>query len=231
MEKPKIVAIVGPTASGKSFLALQLARRFKGEIISADSVQVYRGLTIGTAKPSLEQRRQIPHHLIDILGPDENYSAALFRQQADEIIRELHKKQIPIVVVGGTGLYLRALLEGIFPGVPVDEDTRRILQERLRTEGASKLHEELLICDRISAERIHENDSQRLLRALEVFGDVLKEYNDLATRTSKLQEEKASVLSVIDEVEKRKTEAFMKTYTEINNHFSNIYEKTNVKYR
>ena len=169
MEKPKIVAIVGPTASGKSFLAMQLARRFKGEIISADSVQVYRGLTIGTAKPSPEQRRQIPHHLIDILAPDQNYNAASFRQQAGAIIRELHKRQIPVMVVGGTGLYLKVLTRGLFHGPPSDPKLRLTLHKRAATEGSNGLHQELQRLDSEAASKIHPRDTLRIVRAMEVF--------------------------------------------------------------
>ncbi len=171
---PEIIAqpclvLVGPTAIGKTDLSLILSRRYDCEIVSVDSMQVYRHMDIGTAKASSAERREVRHHLIDIVDPDENYDAARFAADGLQAIRDIHRRgKIPLLT-GGTGLYLRALLEGIFPGVPVDEETRRILQERLHTEGASKLHEELLICDRISAERIHENDSQRLLRALEVF--------------------------------------------------------------
>lgn len=178
MEKPKIVAIVGPTASGKSFLAIQLARRFKGEIISADSVQVYRGLSIGTAKPSLEQQRQIPHHLIDILGPDQNYSAASFRQQADEIIRERHKRQIPVVVVGGTGLYLKVLTRGLFHGPPSDPKLRLTLYKRAETEGSNSLHRELQRLDAEAASKIHPRDTLRIIRAMEVFYQINRPISD-----------------------------------------------------
>ena len=169
MEKPKIVAIVGPTASGKSFLAVHLARRYKGEIISADSVQVYRGLNIGTAKPSVEQRRQIPHHLIDILDPDQNYSAALFRRQADKIIHELDKRRIPVVVAGGTGLYLKVLTRGLFHGPASDSRLRFILHKRAETEGSNGLHRELQRLDPEAASRIHPRDTLRIVRAMEVY--------------------------------------------------------------
>jgi tRNA dimethylallyltransferase len=126
-------------------------------------------MDIGTAKASVAERSEIPHHLIDIVDPDENYDAARFATDGLQAIRDIHSRgKIPLLT-GGTGLYLQALFAGIFPGVPVDEKTRRMLKERLLADGPSKLHEELSICDRISANRIHENDSQRLLRALEIF--------------------------------------------------------------
>lgn len=168
IEQPCLV-LVGPTAIGKTDLSLTLARQYGCEIISVDSMQVYRHMDIGTAKASHGERAEIPHHLIDIVDPDENYDAARFAVDALHAIRDIHSRgKIPLLT-GGTGLYLRALFEGIFPGVPVDEETRRNLKERLIAEGSSKLHEELCVCDSVSAKRIHTNDSQRLLRALEVF--------------------------------------------------------------
>ena len=117
----------------------------------------------------LAERAEIPHHLIDIVDPDEPYDAASFAEDGLQAIRQIHARgKIPLLT-GGTGLYLRALFEGIFPGVPVDEEIRQKLKQRLLAEGSSKLHEELKLCDRISAIRIHPNDTQRLLRALEVF--------------------------------------------------------------
>ncbi len=166
--KPCLV-LVGPTAIGKTDLSLTLARRYDCEIVSVDSMQVYRYMDIGTAKASVSERSEIPHHLIDIVDPDEDYDAAKFAKDGLQAIRDIHSRgKIPLLT-GGTGLYLRALFEGIFPGVPGDEEIRQTLKDRLLTEGASKLHEELSICDSISAKRIHENDTQRLLRALEVF--------------------------------------------------------------
>lgn len=167
--KQPCLVLVGPTAIGKTDLSLTLARRYDCEIVSVDSMQVYRYMDIGTAKASASERSEIRHHLIDIVDPDENYDAARFAIDGLHAIRDIHSRgKIPLLT-GGTGLYLRALLEGIFPGVPVDEETRRMLKERLLTEGPSKLHEELSVCDSSSAKRIHVNDSQRLLRALEVF--------------------------------------------------------------
>jgi tRNA dimethylallyltransferase len=168
-KKPKLVAVLGPTATGKSDLALELATEFGGEIISADSVQVYRGLDIGSAKPTLEQRRRVPHHLIDILDPDQDYSASAFRDQADEIIGRLHRKSTRIFVVGGTGLYLKVLWRGIFRGPAGDPHFRSALRQKEKTEGEGALHRELLQRDPEAASRIHPHDTFRLIRALEVF--------------------------------------------------------------
>lgn len=168
IEQPCLV-LVGPTAIGKTDLSLTLARRFGCEIISVDSMQVYRFMDIGTAKASLAERAEIPHHLIDIVDPDESYDAACFAGDGLRAVRQIHARgKIPLLT-GGTGLYLRALFEGIFPGVPVNESIRQQLKQRLLVEGASTLHEELNLYDRFSAVKIHPNDSHRLLRALEIF--------------------------------------------------------------
>ncbi len=168
IEQPCLV-LVGPTAIGKTDLSLALARRYGCEIVSVDSMQVYRYMDIGTAKASCDERAEIPHHLIDIVDPDEPYDSARFAEDGLQAIRSIHSRGNVPLLTGGTGLYLKALLEGIFPGVPVDEEVRQMLRERLLAEGSSKLHEELSLCDSFSAIRIHKNDTQRLLRALEVF--------------------------------------------------------------
>lgn len=165
---PRLVAIVGPTASGKSSLALRLARLFRGEILSADSMQVYRKMDIGTAKPSPAERKLVPHHLIDILDPDQDYSAALFREQADPIIIRLHQKGNPIFVAGGSGLYLKALTRGLFRGPGADPKLRQNLKKRAAQEGAPALHRELAVLDPPAASRIHPEDLLRIVRALEV---------------------------------------------------------------
>lgn len=166
--KPLIV-LVGPTAIGKTALSLRIARHCACEIVSVDSMQVYRYMDIGTAKVSPAERRQIPHHLLDIVNPDEEYDAARFAEDALQAIGEIHKRgKIPLLT-GGTGLYLRALLHGIFPGAPSDDTVRAHLRLRLQTDGAAELHEELAAVDRLSAERIHQHDTQRILRALEVY--------------------------------------------------------------
>jgi len=165
----RCMVLIGPTAIGKTDLSLTLARRYDCEIVSVDSMQIYKYMDIGTAKASNSERLEIPHHLIDIVDPDENYDAVKFAKDGLRAIHDIHSRgKIPLLT-GGTGLYLRALLDGIFPGVPVDEKIRQQLRDRLLAEGPSKLHEELTLYDSISANRIHVNDSQRLLRALEVF--------------------------------------------------------------
>lgn len=145
-----------------------MGEKYGGEIISADSVQVYRGLDIGSAKPTVEQRRRIPHHLIDILDPDQEYSASAFRQQADEIIQRLSRSGTPIFLAGGTGFYLKVLSRGIFRGPGGSEKLRSALRRKAEKEGEDALHRELLRRDPDAGSRIHPRDTFRLIRALEV---------------------------------------------------------------
>jgi tRNA dimethylallyltransferase len=166
-EKPKIVIILGPTAVGKTDLALEVASAFDGEIISADSMQVYRHLDIGTSKPTREERVRVPHHLIDIVDPDGDFSAALFNRQAGDIIRDLHGRKT-IVVAGGTGLYIRALTGGIIEGPGPDEGLRRIYRTRLEGEDRETLYARLEARDPEAAGRIHPHDAVRIIRALEI---------------------------------------------------------------
>jgi tRNA dimethylallyltransferase len=163
-----ILAIVGATATGKSELAMELAAELGGEIVSADSLQVYRGLDLGTAKPSAADRARVPHHLVDILSPDELYSAGEFARLARAAIAGIEERgRIPIVV-GGSGLYLRALLRGLSPLPPGDPEVRAALRARLEAEGLAALREELVRIDPGTAARLTAGDTQRVLRALEV---------------------------------------------------------------
>lgn len=168
LSKPLIV-VVGPTAIGKTDLSLRIASQFNCEIVSVDSVQVYRYMDIGSAKASLQERLEIPHHLIDIIDPDQNYDAARFAEDALAAIADIHSRGRLPLLTGGTGLYLRALFQGIFSGVVVDDKLRADLRRRLQIEGCSRMHEELRAVDCISAEKIHTNDAHRVLRALEVY--------------------------------------------------------------
>lgn len=165
---PPVVAIVGPTATGKSRLGMALARELGGEIVNADALQVYRGFDVGTAKPSLEEQAQVPHHLVDVLEPWEPYSAGEFARRARVAIAEIEERGRVPIVVGGSGLYLRALFEGISPVPPGDPEVRRRLRERLGREGLEVLRSELLEVDPETAERLKPGDTQRILRALEV---------------------------------------------------------------
>lgn len=161
-----MILIVGPTAGGKSRLALELAQRLAGggEIISADSMQVYRGMDIGTAKPTPAERRLVPHHLIDIVEPDEPWSVDEWLGAARRLVEEIRARGKWPIIVGGTNLYVKAFLEGLFDGPPPDEALRAELAEW----PVERLHDELAVLDPAAAERIHRNDRKRLTRAIEV---------------------------------------------------------------
>jgi len=177
IDKP-VLALVGPTAVGKTALSLLLAERFNGEIISVDSMQVYRFMDIGTAKVSPEERAKIPHHLIDVVDPDAEYDAASFVHDAFRAIEDIHHRgKIPLLT-GGTGLYLRSLIEGLFSEIGHFPEIRDRLQQRLLADGPHKLHEELSIIDRYSAIRISANDSHRLIRALEIYQGTGKPWSE-----------------------------------------------------
>lgn len=169
LPKPRLICIVGPTGVGKTGVALELAERWGGEIISADSMQVYRYMDIGTAKPTTEERSRIPHHLIDVADPDEPFDASRYITVANEIIARLHREGKTIFVVGGTGLYIRALLGGLIDGPGADENLRRQLKEEMKKFGKEYLHDKLREKDSQAAAQIHPNDGVRIIRALEVL--------------------------------------------------------------
>jgi tRNA dimethylallyltransferase len=168
-QKPCLVVIVGPTASGKTELAVRLAERFAGEIVNADSMQVYRGMDIGTAKPSPELRLRVPHHLIDIVAPDVNFSASDFRREAALAIADIAGRGKRVFVVGGTGLYVRALLHGLVDSPSGAGAVRRELEETAQRFGNEALLGELARVDPETSARLHPNDLVRIVRALEVY--------------------------------------------------------------
>jgi len=161
--------VLGPTASGKSALSLALAERYRGEIINCDSTAVYRGFDIGTDKLGAEQRRGIPHHLIDIADPIEVYTAAQFAHDAERVIRDIHRRGRLPILAGGTGFYYRALTRGLFPGPGADETLRARLDKVAERKGPERLHRMLQRVDSQSAVRIMPRDRKRLIRALEVY--------------------------------------------------------------
>jgi len=167
--KPRLIVLAGPTGVGKTELALELAAIFGGEIISADAMQVYRFMDIGTAKPTVEQRSRVRHHMLDVADPDEPFNAALFIQQAQPVIEALHHQRKPVFVAGGTGLYIKALLGGLFAGPQADETLRASYRAALSAYGPAHLYEELKRKDEHAARRINPNDAVRIIRALEVF--------------------------------------------------------------
>ncbi len=171
--KGTLLVILGPTAVGKTDISLKIARGLRGEIISADSMLIYRHMNVGTAKPSLEQRDParggVRHHLIDIIDPDEYYSAADYGRDARKIINHLLAREIQPIMVGGSGLYVRAATEGIFEGPSMDRCLREELEAEARRKGSRHLHETMARVDPQAAARINPNDLRRIIRALEVY--------------------------------------------------------------
>jgi tRNA dimethylallyltransferase len=164
-----LVAILGPTATGKSALGIAIAERFNGEIINCDSTAVYRGFDIGTDKVPFEQRRGIPHHLIDIADPTDEYTAAQFARDAAAAVEDIHARGKLPIVVGGTGFYYRALTRGLFPGPGKDAGLRARLEDIARKKGVEHLHRMVARVDPASGARIQRRDLKRLIRALEVY--------------------------------------------------------------
>ncbi|MBW2679429.1 MAG: tRNA (adenosine(37)-N6)-dimethylallyltransferase MiaA [Deltaproteobacteria bacterium] len=167
--KPKIIIICGPTALGKTSVAINLAGAFNGEIIGADSMQIYRHMDIGTAKPTTDEQSRVAHHMIDLINPDEHFDARQFAEMANEKIIKLYASCFTPFVVGGTGLYIKALVHGLFKSGRADIRARKRLQEQARIYGADSLYQKLRRHDPDTAERIHPNDSYRIIRALEVY--------------------------------------------------------------
>ncbi len=180
-EKIKIILICGPTGVGKTALSLKLADRFRGGIVGADSMQIYRYMDIGTAKPSIEERNRIPHFMIDIVTPDVDYDAARFCREGRAAVYDLcGRSRIPFVV-GGTGFYIKTLIHGLFDAAPHDDGIRGKLWEASEKEGAERLYQRLVSHDPVSAARIHPNDTYRVIRALEVCmltGKPMSRYQD-----------------------------------------------------
>ena len=166
--EPLVVVVLGPTASGKTALALALARRFHGEIVNCDSVAMYREFEIGTAKPTAAERAEIPHHLLDCVDPLADVSAGEYARQARQVLRDIERRKRLPIVSGGTGLYLRALLEGLFPGPQRSEELRNKLRSRAEKHGPGHLHRILRRLDAAAANRIHANDVPKVIRAIEV---------------------------------------------------------------
>ena len=165
---PLAVLILGPTGSGKTALSLALGERFGGEIVSCDSVAVYRGMDLGTAKPTKEERARLPHHLIDVSDPNQPFTAGEYSRQARAALREITSRGHLPIVTGGTGLYLRALTDGLFAGPERQQELRARLQRSREKHGDTWLHRLLVRLDPASAERIHANDTAKLIRAIEV---------------------------------------------------------------
>lgn len=182
--KPNIIIIAGPTASGKTKIGIELAKVLNGEVVSADSMQIYRYMDIGTAKPSLEEMEGIKHHLIDIVNPDEEFSVALFRKYADYAINEIiNKGKVPIIV-GGTGLYINSLTYSLnFTESPPDKEYREYLTNLAQKYGPNYLHDMLKEIDIEAAKNIHPNNVKRVIRALEVYKNTGKKISEYQAET------------------------------------------------
>jgi tRNA dimethylallyltransferase len=164
-----LIIVAGPTASGKTSVALKLARLFNGEIVGADSMQIYRKMNIGTATPTAEELDGIKHHMLDIVNPDEEYDGARFVADADRVIEDITKRGKRVIIAGGTGMYIRLLLKGMHNAPAPDPDIRAELLKKANNLGWPELHKELVQKDKISGEKLHPNDGVRIIRALEVL--------------------------------------------------------------
>ncbi len=169
MNRPRVVILLGPTGMGKSRLAIEWAEELGGEIISADSMQVYRYMDIGTAKPTLDDQKRVQHHLIDLVTPDQPFHAALYRTLGRKKIDQLYRDKKPIWVVGGTGLYIKTLTQGLFASPKIDPRLKENLKQEAKEKGAKALYERLGKSDPQTAFHLHPNDLFRIIRALEVF--------------------------------------------------------------
>ena len=167
--KPKVIVICGPTGIGKTSVSIRLAEKSGGEIISADSMQIYRYMDIGTAKPTVDERDRVLHHMIDIVDPDGDFDAVRFAEMARQKVTQLHQRGVMPFVVGGTGLYIKALLQGLFQSNPVDPQIRERLMKEAAENGSSRLFGHLQQVDPDAADRLHPNDTYRIVRALETI--------------------------------------------------------------
>ncbi len=184
MQKEKVIVICGPTASGKTALSIELAKKINGEIISSDSMQIYKDMTIGTAKPTEEEMQGIKHYLIDFVSPDERYSVADYKKDAKKAIKEIIKKGKTPIIVGGTGLYVDSLIYEIeYPNIEFDEQYRQSLEKQVEEKGLEELYKKAKEIDPQAIEKISKNDKKRILRILEIYH---------ATGKNKTEQEKKS---------------------------------------
>jgi tRNA dimethylallyltransferase len=194
-EKLRIIAVVGPTAAGKTEIGIKLAQETDGEVISVDSMQIYRHMDIGTAKPSPQELSQIPHHLINILDPDQDYNAGKFAEDADNIILGLSQKKKTAILVGGTGLYIRALINGIIEVPDISTRIREKVRQLAADPGVEECYRQLKELDPQSAQKLHPNDISRISRALEIVletGNSIQDYQ----RDHRFQDQRYEVLYI-----------------------------------
>ncbi len=187
LTKP-IVVLIGPTAIGKTALSIKLAKQFDFEIVSVDSMQVYKYMDIGTAKVTEKEMEGVRHHLIDVVYPDEPFDSGLYEKTALAAIQNIQGRGKRVLVTGGTGLYLNALVNGLSPKLPAFPGIREELEKELEGTGLNVLHEQLSSVDSISAKRIHKNDTRRVIRALEIFRGTGKKWSDLISEHRELRE-------------------------------------------
>lgn len=187
--KPTVIFIVGPTAAGKTRLSIKLAKRVKGEIVSADSMQVYKGMRILSQAPSPAERSAARHHLVATLAPSDEYNVNTFRKKATEAIRSMIRRGKMPIVVGGSGLYVKALADGLFPSPQADMDFRKKAERFIKKHGSAGAHKKLASIDPVSAARIHPNDSRRIIRALELHHATGKTMTELKSQTKGLKDE------------------------------------------
>ena len=189
MARQRLIAIAGPTASGKTALSIELSRRISGEVVSCDSMMVYRGMDIGTAKPTRAEMDGIPHHMIDVADPAENYSAARYRDEARAVIADIASRGHMPIMCGGTGLYIDAVTRDMsFARTPADDELRARLEKELNEQGAQSMHDRLSKIDPPTAARLHANDTRRVLRALEIYYSTGAPMSQSAERTGENRE-------------------------------------------
>ena len=192
MNKPKVIVIAGPTASGKSKMAVELAKKINGEIISADSMQIYRDMNIGTAKVTTEEMQGIKHYMLDFVMPDERYSVSQYKKQAEKCIEEILQKGKTPIICGGTGLYINSLIYGIeFAEEEIDEKYRNELNEIAEKEGLESLYNRALEIDPEAMKKISKNDKKRIIRVLEIYKKTgkTKTQQDIESRAKELKYE------------------------------------------
>lgn len=186
MSKKQIIVICGPTASGKTNLGIKIANKIDGEIISCDSMQIYKDMDIGTAKPTIEEQNEAKHHLIDFVSPDKRYSVSEYKKDAEAKIKEILKNNKTPIIVGGTGLYLNSLVYGIeYPDIETDLKYRKELEQRVEKEGLDKLYNEAKKIDNIAIERVSSNDKKRIIRILELYHSTGKTKTELEIESRK----------------------------------------------
>ena len=190
MEKTTVIVITGPTASGKTSVSIELAKKINGEIISADSMQIYKEMDIGTAKATKEEKQNIPHYMLDVVAPNESFSVAKFKKMAEKHIKEIIKKGKTPIVVGGTGLYIDTLIYGIeYPEIEIDYEYRKELENEIENKGLEYLYKQLKEIDPEATEKISINDKKRIMRGLEIYK---------ATGKTKTEQEKLSKINPVE---------------------------------